>query len=251
MQEYEVEILATNGPIKFTIDTGADVSVIGVGHLEKFGLRLRNLRRTKKSLVGPDANKLQCLGDFKANFKTKDQISNQICYVCKNIMTPLLGRPGVKELGIVKVNVPNQVTCASVTPQQGNEFDTGHTQDSNEFVKNFSEVFNGLGKIKGDPVCIALKDGATPYHFNAPRRVALLLLDPFKEELNRMEELGLIQKIDKPTGWHQPIVVVPKANTKLRICIDLTKLNDQVKREHYQLPSVEETLAKLGDSCVF
>ena len=162
-QKYEVEILARNGSIKFKIGTGADVSVTGVEHLEKFGLRLRDLRRTKKSLVGPDANKLKCLGYLKANFKTKDQFSNQICYVCKNIKIPLLGRPAFKELRIVKINVPSQVTCASVTTQQSNESDTGHTQDSIEFVKEFPEVLNGLGKIKGDPVRIELKDGNTPF----------------------------------------------------------------------------------------
>ena len=114
---------------------------------------------------------MKCLGYFKANFKTNDQFSNQTCYVCKNIKTPLLGRPAVKELEIVKINVPSQVTCASVTTQS-NAFDTGHAQDSMEFVKEFPEVFNGLGKIKGDPVPIELKDGATPCHLSAPRRVA-------------------------------------------------------------------------------
>ena len=127
--------------------------------------------------------------------------------------------------------------------QQSNEFDTGHTQDTIEFVKDFSEVFNGLGKIKGDPVRIRLKDGATSYQLSAPRRVALPLLDSLKQELKRMEELDVIRKIDKPTEWCHPTVVVPKANNKLRICIDLTKLNEQVKREYYQLPSVEESLA--------
>ena len=34
------------------------------------------------------------------------------------------------------------------------------------------------------------------------------------------------------------------------MCIDLTKLNAGVERELYQLESVEETLAKLGDECV-
>ena len=47
MQEYQIEILTRNGSLKFKIDTGADVSVPGVEHLEKFGLRLRDLRRTK------------------------------------------------------------------------------------------------------------------------------------------------------------------------------------------------------------
>ena len=88
-------------------------------------------------------------------------------------------------LETVKINVPNQVTCASVTTQQSNEFDTGHTQDSMEFVKEFPEVFNGLGKIKGDPICIELKDGATPYHLSAPCQVMSPLLDYLKEDLIR------------------------------------------------------------------
>ena len=37
----------------------------------------------------------------------------------------------------------------------------------------------------------------------------------------------------------------------IRFCIDLTKLNLGVERELYQLESIEETLAKLGDECVF
>ena len=44
------------------------------------------------------------------------------------------------------------------------------------------------------------------------------------------------------------IVVVPKSNGKVRICVDLTKLNTSVCREHHILPSVEQTLAQVGDA---
>ena len=47
------------------------------------------------------------------------------------------------------------------------------------------------------------------------------------------------------------MVVVPKANGKVRICVDLTKLSANVCRERQILPSVEETLAQLGDAKVF
>ena len=151
------------------------MSVTGVEHLEKFGLRFRDLRRMKKSLVGPDRNKLKCLGILRQISKPKTNFQIKYAMFAKTL---LLGRPTVKELETVKINVPSQVTC--VTTQQSNEFDTGHTQDSMEFVKEFSEVFNGLGKIKGDPICIELKDGATPYHLSAPCRVALPLLDYLK-----------------------------------------------------------------------
>ena len=45
------------------------------------------------------------------------------------------------------------------------------------------------------------------------------------------------------------MVIVNKKDGNLRICIDLTKLNLGVKREFYQLESVEETIAKLGGEC--
>ena len=40
----------------------------------------------------------------------------------------------------------------------------------------------------------------------------------------------------------------PKA---IRICVDLTKLNQSVRRERHMLPSVEQTLAQLGGATVF
>ena len=42
------------------------------------------------------------------------------------------------------------------------------------------------------------------------------------------------------------MVVVPKPGGKVRICVDLTKLNANVCRERHILPSVENTLAQLG-----
>ncbi|XP_048585791.1 uncharacterized protein K02A2.6-like [Nematostella vectensis] len=47
------------------------------------------------------------------------------------------------------------------------------------------------------------------------------------------------------------MVVVPKSNDQVRICVDLTRLNDSVKRERHILPSVDETLAQLGGAKVF
>ena len=41
------------------------------------------------------------------------------------------------------------------------------------------------------------------------------------------------------------MVVVPKANGQVRICVDLTKLNE---RECHILLSVEQVLAQIGDA---
>ena len=60
-----------------------------------------------------------------------------------------------------------------------------------------------------------------------------------------MERLRVITKIEEPTNWCAGMVVVPKPNGKVRICVDLTKLNDSVRRERHILPSVEQTLAQI------
>ena len=63
--------------------------------------------------------------------------------------------------------------------------------------------------------------------------------------------MGVIRPVNEPTPWCHPIVVVPKQNGSIRLCLDLTKLNTVVCREYHQMESVQETLAKIGDECKF
>ena len=46
------------------------------------------------------------------------------------------------------------------------------------------------------------------------------------------------------------MVVVPKSNGQVRICVDLTKLNESVYRECHPLPAVEQTLAQIAGAWV-
>ena len=72
-----------------------------------------------------------------------------------------------------------------------------------------------------------------------------------KEELECMERLGVISRIKEPTDWCAGMVVVPKSNGKVRICVDLTRLNDSVCRERHPLPAVDQTLAQLAGTKIF
>ena len=60
-----------------------------------------------------------------------------------------------------------------------------------------------------------------------------------RSELQRMEELGLIREVEYPTDWCAGVVVVAKSKDvaeevekmqtqKVHICVDLTKLNENV-----------------------
>lgn len=47
------------------------------------------------------------------------------------------------------------------------------------------------------------------------------------------------------------MVVTPKSNGKVRVCVDLSKLNEYVKRENHPLPAVDTALRRLAGSRVF
>lgn len=47
------------------------------------------------------------------------------------------------------------------------------------------------------------------------------------------------------------MVMTPKSSGKDRICVDLSKLNEYVKRENQPLPAVDTTLGRLVGSRVF
>ena len=85
---------------------------------------------------------------------------------------------------------------------------------------------------------------------STPRRVAVPLLPAVKEELQWMESLGVIKKVEEPTDWCAGMVVVPNENGKVCICVDLTKLNLSVKRELHPLPAVDQVLAQLAGAKV-
>ena len=108
-------------------------------------------------------------------------------------------------------------------------------------------MFKGLGKLSGN-YTIKLKEDATPFALTTPQRVPIPLLSKVREELQRMENMGVITRIDEATEWCTGMVVIPKPSGKVRICVDLTKLNESVCRERHILPSVEQTLAQIGEA---
>ena len=61
----------------------------------------------------------------------------------------------------------------------------------------------------------------------------------------------IISPVTKPTPWINSMVVVPKKNGTLRICLDPRDLNRYIQREHYQLPTIEDIATWLDKAKVF
>ena len=93
-------------------------------------------------------------------------------------------------------------------------------------IRDFPQLFTGLGAMK-DEYNIKLKDG-----------VPMPLYAETKNEIQRMLKSGVITPVDHPTDWCAPVVVTPKPSGKVRVCVDLTKLNKYVQRENHSLAPI-------------
>ena len=83
---------------------------------------------------------------------------------------------------------------------------------------------------------------------NPPRTVPAALRDRVKEELDDMEKRGVVRKVEEPTDWVNSMAIVEKPNGSLRICLDPRHLNKAIKREHFQLPTIEDITTRMANA---
>ena len=202
-----------NKPVQFQIDSGAEVTVIPENVFSQIsGVSLRPFKRTLK---GPIQSTLPVRGQFMGSLVWGDREVQQEVYVVIQLCKPLLGQPPIEVLQLL-VRV-------------------GTVAEDKSPAQHFPQLFHGLGRMQVE-YTIQLKDGAVPFAQTTPRRAAIPLLESVKAGLENMEKLGIISHIEAPTDWCVGIVVIPKSNKRVRISVDLTKLNENVRREQHLLP---------------
>ena len=96
-----------------------------------------------------------------------------------------------------------------------------------------------------------MQNNVRPYALFTPRNVLIPLRAKVKDELNHMEQLGVIRKVTEPTPWCAGMVVVLKKSGNVRISVDLKPLNEGVLRETYPILPVDNTLAQLSGATIF
>ena len=214
----------------FKLDTGAEVTAISHTVYE----RLPNvkLQQSSRSLVGPTRQKLEVLGQFSGTLSTNQCTSKQTIFVVKNLRSNLLGLPAILALNLV-------VRVAEVSEDY-----------SSVIMQKYPKVFTGLGTMQGE-YTIKLQANAQPHGIYVACNVPIPLRDKVQTELTRMESLGVISRVDEPTPWCAGMVVVPKSNGSVRICVDLKALNQSVLREIHPIPRVDEILAQLTGATYF
>ena len=130
-----------------------------------------------------------------------------------------------------------------------------------DILSQYSSCFEGIGHFPGNPYKFHLKPEHKPAQ-HAPRKVPIHLESAFKEEIESLVKLGILEEVKEHTDWVNSYVIVEKdtgshhspnhiIKKKLRICLDPRDLNEALEREPYYTLSVDEITAKLQGMTVF
>ena len=106
----------------------------------------------------------------------------------------------------------------------------------------FKEERGCIEKVK---VKLELEEGANP-KFYKPRPVPFAIKDKVGEELNKMVNDGVLEKVDY-SNWATPIVPVRKPSGEVRVCGDYKiTINPVLKVKEHPLPTSDELLQTLN-----
>jgi hypothetical protein len=119
-------------------------------------------------------------------------------------------------------------------------------------VAEYSDLFVGLGKLKGYQVKLHIDDSVTPVA-QPHRRIPFHVRKQLEEQLEKDEQQGVIERVDGPTPWVSPVVVAPKPKQpgKIRMCVDMRRANQAIQRERHITPTVREIIGDLNGARIF
>ena len=224
--------------VPVVIDSGATVNIVDIDAYQRLHVQKKvaimptNIRLFTYGSTTP----LNILGTITVTVKHNgNQIPARFVVVKTQGTGCLLGHTSATQLDLLRV--ANSVSLQS-------------EETSSRISAKFPKVFEGEGKLKDFQQTIHVDPNIQPVA-QAPRRVPFHIRRKVEDKLNELQRLDIIEPVNGPTPWVSPLVVVPKLNGEIRICVDMRRVNTAVIRERYSIPTVEEILQDLTGACVF
>ena len=140
---------------------------------------------------------MTAMGTPRNNSLTTTQAFPTLCAHVHKLLKQVL-KPGYS-VALQKVKTPNNgrtsVTRLLLTKQQ--------------ILSHYSGYFEGIGQFLGELYKFHLEPKHKPAK-HAPRRVPIHLEESFKQEINSLVELGILEEVTEHTDWVNSYVIVEK-----------------------------------------
>ena len=234
-----VEILIEGKSVKVLIDSGASVNCMDKNTFNSVKTQFTKVEKSNAKIY-PYASKipLKLLGVSSLNVNVNGKSHKLIFHIIDGQCKPIIGLKCAVDLGMLKLCVN------SMEDQKSNQGNVDSIQHE------FKDRFKGLGKLKDFQLKLHIDRSVQPIAQPA-RKMPFKMREQVKHKLDELLRQDIIEKVEGPTSWLSPLVVVPKPNNDIRICVDMRQANTAVQRERFPLPNIDETLEEMNGAKIF
>ena len=238
--------------IRFQIDSGAQCNVLPLKLYKRAtkDVHMNDLTKCQSSILAFGGSRRTVVGEVRVRVWRGDYKCILICkLVDSDNIRPILGRKACVGMKLIEYT-DNDALHKPATRGAHVYAVEGALISKAAITEKYATVFgDGIGELEGE-YRIRLDDAVDPIQ-HAPRRVPVALRDRLKATLDDMVRDDIIEAVEKPTEWISSMVVITKKDSKLRICLDPKDLNRAIRRENYQLPTIEDIATRLHGAKVF
>ena len=128
-------------------------------------------------------------------------------------------------------------------PKVNPRLSANQRDDLHRLLTEFSDVFSTKPGVTHLAQHRIETRSAKPVR-QAPYRLPHAYRETVRKELLEMEEAGVIEP--STSEWASPIVLVPKKDGTMRMCIDYRRLNGVSEANAYPIPRIDELIDRLG-----
>ena len=133
----------------------------------------------------------------------------------------------------------------SLPPEVNSQLSVEQKQKMDHLIEENKDVFNtrpGMTRLTEH----RLETGTAKPVRQAPYRLPHAYRETVQKELAEMERDGIIEP--STSEWASPIVLVPKKDGSLRMCVDYRRMNSVSEADAYPMPRIDDLIDRLGDA---
>lgn len=227
--------------ISFKLDTGSEVNIIPYSSIQGM-LPKPKINIATRAITSYTGHKIPVKGMSKFLCKTRSNEDMIEFYISAEETQPILGITALDKLGLVA-----RIHTTSLKEEK--DGDGKNKTEALTIIEKYKDVFKGLGELDRQ-YKIKLQENAQPTVV-AARKIPLSIKDKVITEIETMEKKGILIKVQEPTEWVNPIVIVKKPSGGVRICMDPRELNKYILREHFQIPTTDTIFSELQGAKIF
>ena len=231
---FKIKVHGT--PVTIMADSGASINILDEKEYRRLPNR-PNLEPSSVKIYGYQSKvPLRVLGKFTTALESETKKLSDKLYVVEGSGGSLLSWRTSQGLNLLQT-----------VQRIGDQPSKTKTNAPANLIEEYDDLFHGLGKLKNYQRKLHIDENVPPVA-QPHRRVPFHVRKQLEEQLQRDEELGVIERIEGPTPWVSPIVVAPKPKSpgKVRVCVDMRQANKAIKRERHVTPTIKEMIGDLN-----